>query len=279
MSYIRATLQDQAGKASSDRLWKHSVAIVNSIRIKGTDPATGRRADAEEFGTGCALRWHGQHLIVTAKHVLGDAKPSDLRVFYCPAGAPETIGRDELRDQDVIDGRPITDPNAVIHRCEWEDLALITTIIPENEEYVEGFDLAENWIDPPQGEPVHSFGFPADSNIPWKTYMIGNKEERILAIRPGMFAGEVVGEPNFLTKDFDSSIHYLIPFADAAEGKHPRGYSGAAVWWESDKPEVIWRPNFKFAGICTSCYKGKMEKVIKGSAVVRFIEETLGPAN
>jgi hypothetical protein len=77
---------------------------------------------------------------------------------------------------------------------------------------------------------------------------------------------------------FSPDLHYLIPFTDAAKGKHPRGYSGAAVWWESNEPQIVWRPTFKFAGICTRCYypDGIVEQVVKASIVRRFVEEVFG---
>jgi len=171
MSDNRA-IQKKAGEASIHRLWMHTVAIINSIRVVGKDPATGRPADAEEFGTGCAARWGDHHFILTAKHVLRDARPSDLRIFYCPDGGLEYRAPADLREQDVVDAVPITDQNTMIHRCEWEDLALLTISPKMAGNGVEFFDLSVNWIDPPSGEHVVCFGFPCDSSIPWKTEMI-----------------------------------------------------------------------------------------------------------
>jgi hypothetical protein len=279
MSDTRAILQKKSGEASLHRLWIHTVAIVNGIRVVGKDPTSNRLADGEEFGSGCAARWGKHHFILTAKHVLRDAKPTDLRIFCCPSGGLEYRAPADLRKQDVVDAVPIAEQNAAIHRCEWEDLALMTTIPKAVGQYVEFFDLAKDWIDPPEGERVHCFGFPSDGSIPWEIRMIGNKEERQLAVYPGLFDGAVTLSPKFITNDFDPDIHYLIPFEEAAKGKHPRGYSGAAAWWESDQQQLVWRPNFKFAGICTSCYKnGSIEQVVKASVVRRFVEEVLGPA-
>jgi hypothetical protein len=50
------------------------------------------------------------------------------------------------------------------------------------------------------------------------------------------------------------------------------------MWWESDQKQTVWRPNFKFAGICTACYKrGSVVQVVKASVVRRFLEEVFGP--
>ncbi len=97
-----------------------------------------------------------------------------------------------------------------------------------------------------------------------------------MAITPSIFDGKVVSSPPFLARGFDQDLHYVIPFEKAEGGRHPEGYSGAATWWESDKPMKVWKPHFKFAGICTHCYKdGLFEKVVKASAVRRFVEEVL----
>src|SRR5271166_1928498 len=121
---IRAIVLDQAGNASIQRLWKHTVSIVNGVRIRGTDPTTNRRADGEQFGSGCAGRWGKQHVILTAEHVLRNAEVSDLRVFSYP-GTFQYRAAADLRKEDVVDAVPMPADKAVIYRCEWDDLALI----------------------------------------------------------------------------------------------------------------------------------------------------------
>ena len=120
-------LQKQASDACLLRVSTHTVGIINSIRTVGFDPITHRRGDGEEMGTGCAGCWGKHHFILTAGHVLhSDAKPPDLRIFWRPSGGIERIADADLRPQDIVDGIAIRDPKAVIHRCGWEDLAMIT---------------------------------------------------------------------------------------------------------------------------------------------------------
>jgi len=280
MSEKELLMMNHANEASRRRFWMHTVAVINSNRVIGPDPFNrGKQADAEEFGTGLIAKWADRHFILTAKHVLKDAKPSDLRIFWCPGGIIEPKKPEELGKGDVLDGIPLTDATSKIHLCDWEDLAMITVppeAIGENAEFV---DLTKDWIDPPPGERVHCFGFPSDSKFVWETTVINGKTEKNLAIYPGTFEGEVIAKPSFLTDDFSEELHYLVPFERAAEGKHPHGYSGGATWWESDKMPIVWHPNFKFAGTCTSCYKnGGIEQVIKASVVRKFVEEVFGKA-
>jgi hypothetical protein len=59
----------------------------------------------------------------------------------------------------------------------------------------------------------------------------------------------------FLTDDYDSDRHYPVPYHHH-DSKHPKGFSGAAAWWQSNQPL----------------------QVLRASAVRRFHEEVFGPA-
>jgi len=275
-------IEQQANDAILCRLARHSAAIINSVRTVGFDPVTQRKGDGEEVGTGFAGRWGRHDFILTAKHVLRKARASDLRVFFMPSGAVEYRAAADLRKHDIVDGLPLTEHSAIIHRCPWEDLALITVsseAIPNTE-----FFAMDCCIDPAPGETVHCFGFPVDHSLVVDQQMMGSKEERTIAIYPTPFSTRVLPLPSederrFKITEFDPDSHYLVAYDNAAKGKHPGGVSGAAIWWESDQPKLIWRPHFKFAGICVACYKrGTVIQVVKASVVRRFLEEVFGPA-
>jgi hypothetical protein len=274
-------IERQATDASLHRLGRHSVAIVNSIRTVGHDPITGKRADTEEPGSGCTLRWGAHYFVLTAAHVVEKAQPPDIRVF-CPPPDMKFRSSSSLEPQDILDAVPLKDERAVIHRCAWEDLAILTTRADavRNAEF---FDALSEWRDPALGEELHCCGFPSDNCLTVDRKIVGNKEERAIALYTTVFSSNVLPLPTpdelkFKITDFDPDRHFLIPYDDAARGKHPRGISGAAMWWESDQKQTVWRPNFKFAGICTACYKrGSVVQVVKASVVRRFLEEVFGP--
>jgi hypothetical protein len=275
------TIEEQASDANLYRLGRHSVAIVNGIRVYGVDPITGRRADGEEVGTGCAGRWSNHYFILTARHVIETAQPHDLRFYCLPTGGVECRSASDLRPQDIVDAEPLADDAAMIYRCGWEDLALITTT-PNTIPNAEFFDAMNEWIDPLEGEPLHCCGFPFDHNVMVEQKIVGNKEERTIALYPTAFNATVLPLPSedelkFKFGGFDANRHYLMPYGNAGS-KQPHGISGAAMWWESDQKLLVWRPNFKFAGICTDCYKsGSVVHVVKASIVRRFLEEVFGP--
>ena len=105
------------------------------------------------------------------------------------------------------------------------------------------------------------------------------RDEVDLAVWPTTFDASVLPFPDEVTDDLSNDSHYLISYNGASVSKHPRGVSGAAVWWESDKMELIWRTNFRFAGTVTHCYKkGAILRVVKASVVRRFLVEIFGEA-
>ncbi|HXX18537.1 MAG TPA: hypothetical protein VEJ46_03980 [Candidatus Acidoferrum sp.] len=276
-----SAIEREARNASINRLSAHAVGIVNGIRVLGYDPVTQRRGDAEEPGTGSAGRWGNHYFVLTAKHVVEKATPSDLRLFFCANGRVEYRRPSELRADDIVDAVPLRDEGAVIHRCEWEDLAVITMSGPVPK--VEYFDAVNEWTDPPVGELLHYVGFPLDYGQLVGKRMVGQQEERTIALYPTVFSTAVLPPPTedelrFKVTAFDPRDHYLVGFDDATKGVHPRGISGAAMWWESEQKELIWRPRFEFAGVC-SYKQGSVVQVVKAFVVRRFLAEVFGPAN
>ncbi len=176
MTDNRVAIRDEAVKASMNRLRKHSVGIINSIRKIGTIRHLNRRGDGEGFGTGCASRWGRHRFVLTAAHVFEEANASDLRLFWCPGGDLGPRNSFVPKRDEVLDGTPLESASAVIHRCGWEDLAVV--VIDDNvpTAHTEFFDIHEDWIDPENDERVHSFGFPSDSAIPWERTMMGKRK-------------------------------------------------------------------------------------------------------
>jgi hypothetical protein len=233
-------LKKQASEASINRVATHTVGIINSIRTKGFDSTTKRPGDGEEMGTGCVARWGAHHFVLTARHVIKEeAAPSDLRIFWRPEPFIERRSDGELTMKDIADGVPIRDSSAVIHRYDWEDLAVIVVDPKGAGEHAEFFDVHNSWVDPSVGEIVNCCGFAFDRNVLVEKHMVGIKEERTIAIRPEIFSGCVLPEPTeqelkFQITAYDPDRHYLVPYEHDIS-KHPPGFSGAAMWWESDQ--------------------------------------------
>jgi len=263
-------------EACHSRVWTHSVGIINTIRDVDRDA----RTDQETNGTTSLGRWGVHHFLLTANHVIHpDAKVSDLRLFWRPYGDDKYLANTELQADDIVNGVSIRDPKAHIIRCRWEDLAIIKIDPSAAGQYSEFVDITKDWVDPAFDETVHVFGYPVDRHI-----VVGNqvvsptRREVTVAIRPDIFSGKVMPGPTFLASGFDADRHYLIPY-DHPKSKHPRGFSGAAAWWEPADPQQVWRPNFKFAGVATHCYEHRnpiLERIIRASVVRQFLKEVLG---
>src|SRR5712692_8407209 len=124
-AYIKRGLIEHGSDACLRHLLRRTVAIVNRVREFGTDPYTGQRADSEIPGTGTPMKWGERHFVLSAAHVFENAPAEDLRVLTF-ANLPATYkGRDFLTKDDIVDGLPLSG-ECVIHRCEWEDLAVVT---------------------------------------------------------------------------------------------------------------------------------------------------------
>jgi hypothetical protein len=142
------------GKAIGERLWSHAVGVTNRASVTiGTDPATGLRAREEETpGTGVAGRWNNQHFVLTAKHVVVSASPSDLSFFVRERGDLKTQHASEITERDASAPIPLNYDKAVIYRCETEDLAVIAITPNAVGPLLEFFDFGgSEWVDPGRG--------------------------------------------------------------------------------------------------------------------------------
>ena len=269
-------IEQQAKLAAINRLWMHTVAVVNRIPTIGDDPLTGKRGDSEEPGTGCAVRWGRHHCILTAKHVIENAELKDIDFFFRRSARIEE--QRTLQPGDVCEAIPLSDPSAKIYRCEWEDLAVITTI-PDAIPHLEFFDVSgDRWADPQPGETVQCLGYPSDLGVIVGARQDGNKEVRDIALYSSVFSADVLDEQKFIFRDFDSARHYLVPFERATNGGNPKGFSGSGVWLEHEEKQIIWAPGFKFAGICLASYReGSILQILRASTVRRFLEEVFEP--
>ncbi len=273
--FTRSEFEKQASDAMLNHVLRRTVGVINGVRVAGRHP-DGRRADEEVPGTGCPVLWDENDLILTAKHVIDTAAVKDIRIAALSHTAILFKEPEKLTLDDMVAGERLP-ANSRIVCCEWEDLAAI--ILPSTGLLKCDFvDLQRDWIDPPEGELVHCCGFPTDHSVTADRKMVGEKEEIGIAVYPTVFNGKVMPQPsehdlNFYITDFDTDRHYLIPYTSSGS-KHPRGVSGAAIWWETDQEMLVWRPEFKFAGTCVCAYRnGTILQVIKASVVRRFLQE------
>src|SRR5436190_6098351 len=278
---MRSGIEDHSSNACLIHLVAHTVAIVNSILVEGTNRLTGKRGDGEQPGTGCAIKWGDRRLILSAAHVFEKAEVKDLRFLTFPNENIRFKAPSDVTRSDAVDALPLCDPNAQIHRCAWEDLAVVT-VDPNAFPDLEYADVVNDSVDPAEGEWLHFCGFPSDHNAIVEKRVAADREDVGIALFPTAFSGKVLATPSaddikFRYDGLEPGRHSLVPYEIPAMSHHPRGVSGSAAWWESDEKLQVWRPNFRFAGICTHCHReGRVLRIVRPHVVREFLNGLLG---
>jgi len=275
---MRSGLQEHGDQACLAHLLAHTIAIVNGIRMEGTSRLTGKRGDSEQPGTGTPIKSGNRCLILTAGHVFEGATARDLRFLTFANQGLHFKSPREITRLDAVDAQPLTDTNAEIHHCKWEDLAVVT-VHPEEFPFLDYIEVSANSAEPSEGEMLNFCGFPSDHSKIIEKRISGDREEVGIALFPTIFSGKVLPTPpaediKFKYDDFDPQRHFLVPYEIPHMSSHPRGFSGAAAWWESDEKQTIWRPNFKFAGTCThSNREGTVLRIVRAPLILKFLSE------
>lgn len=267
-------------KAIEERLWTHTIGIINLAREqRGPDPL-GEALQAiqrGEAGTSFAGTWGKHHFLGTAKHVLESAEVKDLLFFPRNVGDLRREDASQIRMEDVFEPSSLRDSTAIIHRCEWEDLALIAMPPDALSTFIEFFDMRAS-ADPAENDPLIGMGYPLSSKLILQNRGQADPIERAIVLSPTPFSGVVLpASRGKLFKNFDPDHHFLMEYDPAKDGHHPSGISGAAVWTRHERRQDVWSVTVEFAGVCSSCYRdGKIEQVIRASSVCRFLREALG---
>lgn len=213
----------------------------------------------QELATAVGVKWKGQHLLLTAGHVV-DHCPEDTLRFFLPsrdiqfASAP-------LRQQPLnVEVRPLLElrePRPPVFADDPVDLAAILLPLQPNDECFAAVD--EGAIMPAERAQVGVFGYPGATKIPMgENYMAS----------PEYFFGalNVTGDACRHEPQQDFTVPYDLPH-------RANGYSGSGVWYWSTDP--IWSPQPRLCGIlATEC---RCDKVVSGfriESVLKFLQDS-----
>jgi|GEM_PF-5075423 hypothetical protein len=273
---------EHADQAVRERICWHSLAIVNLAHVKiDSEVAHAHGFEmlyTEPFGTGAAVLWNGQELIMTARHVIDGASNTQLALMPRAMSkivwhTEESIGKLKQRSQPRI---------KEIIRCGWEDLAAIRLEDGESDNLNLHFADLEGCGTPSAGTKGVYVGHPfGKSREIDRVRLEGNQTEIHKSISPMMTAGKISFLDNQEAqyyKNFDPKRHFIINFAlAAAGGVDGKGFSGAGVWYHRVPRAPVWEPRARLAGICTEQYASKkLLKVVKIESVKRFLKEAVG---
>jgi hypothetical protein len=268
-------LNSEQHRAFTEKVFWQTVGVVNLVRVEGQTPA-GKTISVEEMGTGSACRWKERKLVLTAKHVLAGAGPSDLAFFLRPSGQIGWVTRDappafaervHLRIQEIVES-PCEDLAALVLAGEDADRSNLQFC-----------DLPAGFAPVPSGPGVTLLiGYPGDQTFP-----VGGAQRRNGQVHVDFGAvasacwGSIVEEtPRFFPSAFDPDRHFLIRFDPRDEGSMPHGYSGTGVWYQSSVKREVWAADPVLAGVQKEWHRESNLMIGIRSEVVRdFLEKQL----
>jgi hypothetical protein len=269
-------MNSEQHRAFTENVFWHTVGVVNLVRVQGKT-STGTAISVEEMGAGSACSWMGKKLVLTAKHVVAGAEPSELAFFTRPSGQIGWVTRDgppafaervPLRIEEIVES-------------PRQDLAaLILTGGEADRSQLHFCDLPACLAPVPSGPGVTLLiGYPGDQSFPIATVRRrnGSVHHDLVAV-PEAFWGSIVDNPpRFLSSDYDPARHFLLRFDPSEEGSMPHGYSGAGVWYQRSGKHALWVAQPVLAGLQTSWYaRSKLMVAIRSEVVREFLEGTLG---
>lgn len=263
--------QVEANKAFFERLFYHMVGIINLVhRVK--EISTNRAIAYQEIGTGTACKYHGKKIILTAKHVLEDAGPEELRFL------PRVSGRIEWADEPIrTRSERVMLKIDRIALCEAEDLAAIV-LAPDSPDlpYVQFLELPAKLAEAPEQGSCVVLGYPSDQNSVAEIRRDERGTVHNLCVKSDGFWGEITSTGRPL-QGFDKDAHFLLKFFRTHEGARPEGYSGAGVWLPppTAEPTELWTPDPRLVGVETHAYLNLgLLRVVKSRVVADFLEES-----
>ena len=238
-------LDQQHRKASIERIASHTVGIAS-------DRNTG-------VGTGTLVLLDGQKFILTARHVLGESTPDELRFWLRPPSAMRDKAAKDTTNEEVggftIGVKlPIVDAQL----DKMRDVAALRLdpnyILPEGPEF---YDMRRsiplmNWDEQElEGLTLLMFGFPSDNS----------REVAIEGNRRFMFMGCAEHMSNYsadlnariwarLSSQFSREKDFVFTYNGDTEEYKPRGFSGCGVWVLGETPNApVWTPDPIMVGI------------------------------
>lgn len=269
-------LNSEKHHAFSERVASHTAAVINGVLTEGETPE-GQIVSSEGVGVGSACCWKGKKLVLTAKHVLEGANPSDIRFF---------LRQDRPIEWGTRPSRPTVEHAVVlaiqeIVRCPSEDLACVVLGAKESGKRLEFVDLPRDFGDvPPDGSGTLILGAPTDKAVAIaEGQRPGGQRWRSSALQvSGCWAVVTSEVPRFFPSSFDPTRHFLLHYDPAEEGGSlPYGFSGTGVWYRRQKNEPVWSADPVLAGVETRWHReSKLMIAVRSEVVRRFLEDEVG---
>jgi len=232
--------------AFAERVAWHIVTVVPRVWQFGRS-LQGERLAEQPVGMGTACQWNGRKFILTAKHVIEEARPEQIE-FCTRADGPVDWG---VRSPNPLVVHPQKMQIESVFICKTEDLACIVLKPDQSFGLLEFLELPSRLgpLPPAGGTLIH--GCPVDQNVPVNA--IRQREGGLLvglATRPrGCWAEIEADPPTSLPSSFDPDRHFLLKYDPNEEGAQPHGFSGCGVWGHRKTDEPVWSANPVLLGV------------------------------
>ncbi len=239
-----------AAEAVEELVASYTVGIVGQ----------GSHGPGTAIGTGFAVEWRRQVMILTASHVIRDTPPALLRFFFRPAGS--------LEREDVAHGSAgvrFALAEQVDIQAIWNNKAEDVAAILPDRHFRTRFNVQVYLLDPVDtmlspGARVMLVGYPS-----------ALKEEvhpGVLAANPATMYERIVACPrtDSLDPDRHMALKYTFGGRLAPSGVHPQGFSGSGVWLCTQQDNLIWSPKVTLAGM-VACYYPRLRILAGPNAI------------
>jgi hypothetical protein len=265
---------DPTSRAFIELITAYSVGVVNTRRVSFT-----ASTESECIGTATAIRENNRSFLLTAKHNVDDASPSDLR--YMPKATAAAVVRESQApiDRFYVQFRQEF-PVVEILCCPWEDLAVLVLDNNFDEQdgsakYMQFFPWRDDIRSPVVGDILNALGHPVS-----RTYIVadrreGNHVDREMGVVKHVMSCRVVpNEGGRYIKNYDPESHFLVDYTDVSDAYEPHGFSGCAWWYYRDRDAPIWTADPIFAGVEFSYAKAsKLLVSVRPEIVSRWFAE------
>ena len=221
-------------------------------------------------GTGVAVKWKENWLVLTAEHVWKVTTSENLNFGpKAAAGLVRNKPGEQKRHTQLSEGKEFDIRK--VHFQKHLDLTVIElSERPADTPTLEFFELSGSSAASPAIEAeVCLFGYPtAVSEI---------VNETVTVFSTASDWSRVENPPDNLP-GFNGELHLALGYSLDREYKlGPHGFSGSGIWSSRGTNAELWHPNLQLGGIALSYYPDRqMIKVLRSEKIVDFLVEIYG---
>jgi Trypsin-like peptidase domain len=259
-------------RAFIERIAWYSVGIVNVF----ADVDHQKKTKADGLGTGTACMWNGHRLILTAEHVVANAKPKDLAFLL---RVDEAINWEGSGKPEQVQSR-VSLPVERIVRWKEHDLAAI--VLDGSDSRMQFSELPEHLAKRRTTRRKGSLillGYPTDRIFTYSKARTAAEEANYYAVRPTILTGTIAKAPSSaLSSSYHPKRDVLLHYTPEDSKMKPWGFSGAAAWSDSaERQGTLWTAEPMIFGVLTHAFMTSKRLLLVGAPTIKkLLKEAFG---